>query len=710
MVRKCAGGRSFRPTLETKGANVMHRIAVLGLRGSGQSVLLRILRRHPQVRVAYSGGSRDSVSGPSAADRNPPESIDSRYVDESELLIDPCPDAAEAANPSPTPRVLLVQHPIDWAIAMRRTGHASVSSLVDVWSRYYGTRDKQIARAETVVVRYEDLIGSPAATLGRLRARLNLPPFPGSHQIPRVLKAEIDRTRRALQAARSTRPDADFDLDPELLHPFNYSAPAARRNRADQLPSDRAGKPRRRTWPGLYSAAGQANEQCPRKNIERPLVRNRLTPARHQLHVPLRRPPAPGEPLRVGLLTPSLGLGGAERWMISLARHADSSRIRWVGTALTYAGQADPALTAEMARLMPVYSDGESDVRLGTRELEPIPSFPIPHSHLPIQTPSPVQHCPTTREAIAAVANRADVVLTWGSARAGSIARRYGCRTVFVSHCSFGAADCLATAVDSQIYLTAVSEAATATFPNELRPRVRILHNGIDEHRAVAKRPREEVRRAWGFKPHHRLVGYVGRASHEKNPLAAAQAVARLGGDYRAVYVGSGRHLDEVRTAALQIAGPNVLFVPPMEQIGDALAALDCFVLASPSEGFSLALAEAWYAGLPTVATRVGAIPELEAKHGKLTVPVPINPTPEELAKAVEQALSEANQETVERARQVVREHYTATAMAARWTDYLEEIVRGAPSPHAALHKAALCWPRSPFANRGRGPRETSTA
>jgi len=669
---------------------VLRRIAIYGLSGCGESILIRILRRHPQLSVATRGGAhavdqdrsvdrdRSVHSCRTASDGEPwpatqPLYVDVLKVELSEFAIDAGPADANRADTGPTPAVLLVRHPLDWAAAMRRSGNASLSCLVDAWSRYYSAPDNQLAgTAEPIIVRFEDLVSSPAATLTRLFARLNLTPVPLPRLIPAVLKAELDRCRKVLIAAAKNRPGEVFSLDRDLLRRFRYKSTAPRRPTAPKPVADRADRAvRLRPRVELATPRKNTKSVVVRKATKPPAVSSRTVSKRAKPvrphRSPERRVPVPGEPLRVGLLTPSLGVGGAERWMISLARHADPRRIQWVGTALTYASQADPALAAEMARIMPIYSEAASAAEWVGNAVPGVPS---------VDPNSPIHRFRTPREAIAAVANAADVVISWGSSRSGFVARRFGCRTVFVSHCSFGSADCLASAVDSQINLTAVSEAATATFPDYLRSRVRVIHNGIDEHRSVATRPRAEIRQEWGFEDHHRLVGYVGRASHEKNPLAAAQAVAHLGGDYRAVYVGPGRHLEEVRAAALEIAGPNVLFVPPVDQIGNALAALDAFVLASPSEGFSLALTEAWYAGLPTVATRVGAVPELETKHGQLVVPVPINPTPDELARAVEQALSDDNRETVNRAREVVREQYTATAMAARWCDYLDEIVR----------------------------------
>lgn len=39
--------------------------------------------------------------------------------------------------------------------------------------------------------------------------------------------------------------------------------------------------------------------------------------------------------IRAAFLTPTLLMGGAERWLISLARKCDREWIEWTGTALT---------------------------------------------------------------------------------------------------------------------------------------------------------------------------------------------------------------------------------------------------------------------------------------------------------------------------------------------------------------------------------------
>jgi glycosyltransferase involved in cell wall biosynthesis len=366
-----------------------------------------------------------------------------------------------------------------------------------------------------------------------------------------------------------------------------------------------------------------------------------------------------GNPIRIALLTPTLLMGGAERWLISLARCCDRRRIEWTGTALSHGAAVHPDLCREMSAYMPVYAGPEA--------------APLEDS---------IRRCPSARTALQTVLTDADVLITWGLPNLGDLVRGYTRPVVLVSH---GGGEWARWTVRSSeaaaTHLVAVSETARLAFSPEYHDRVAILHNGIDVQRCTPTIPRQQMRAVCGFADHHRLIGYVGRYSPEKNPTAAACVAHHLGGNYRAVYAGSGWQEAEVRRRVQQIAGSRACFIPMDRQVGNALSALDVFVLASPAEGFSLALAEAWYCGVPVVATRVGAVPELEAFHGPLVSPVEIHPSPEALAQAVEYALTPAfRSDVVPRACEAVAQHYTSAVMGQCWTDYLCAICGGGPA------------------------------
>jgi len=365
-------------------------------------------------------------------------------------------------------------------------------------------------------------------------------------------------------------------------------------------------------------------------------------------------------PVRVAFLTPTLLMGGAERWMVSLARRCDRHRIVWTGTALSDWAPAKPEICRELSAYMPIFAG--------------------PGAGPPDDCPSVVR-CRSTFDAVRLATQSADILVTWGLPDLGRLLASIELPVVFVSH---GAGDWTARAVQSSepacSHFVAVSETALLPFRPQTRSRAIVLHNGVDVERCAPTQPREITRHSLGFDDQDILIGYVGRFSFEKNPLAAAIAARKLGGRFHAIYCGEGWKEAEVRSAAEKIAGDRVQFIAHQRTVGNILSALDVFMLASPAEGFSLSLTEAWYAGVPTVATRVGAVPELERSNGELVSAVPVNPSPRILAKAVLHAHSpDFRQVVVPRAQHLVAEFFTASAMARRWTEYLESVCCARP-------------------------------
>ncbi|MCZ2344476.1 MAG: glycosyltransferase family 4 protein [Bacteroidales bacterium] len=221
---------------------------------------------------------------------------------------------------------------------------------------------------------------------------------------------------------------------------------------------------------------------------------------------------------------------------------------------------------------------------------------------------------------------------------------------------------------------TAVSQAAARTYPQALQSQVRVIYNGVNFSRLIPRQSRTATRAAWGLRPEEIAIAYVGRYAPDKNPTAAARAARTLGAPYRAVYVGSGYQEDQVHQAVRSLS-PNAICVPHTPHIGDILAAIDVYLLASPSEGHCQGLCEAWGYGVPTVSTRVGATPELELRHGPLTIPIRLDANDQELAQAVITSLQPENRPLVERAR-IVQSQYTHHVTARNWADFLTEDIK----------------------------------
>jgi len=133
---------------------------------------------------------------------------------------------------------------------------------------------------------------------------------------------------------------------------------------------------------------------------------------------------------------------------------------------------------------------------------------------------------------------------------------------------------------------------------------------------------------------------YIGRLAREKGLYETLQAVRlaqELGADCRFVIAGSGPEESRLRryTQALGIAH-RVTFAGPV--FGDdkvkVLEGSDLVMLPSYSEGLPYSLLEAMAAGVPVIATPVGAIPDVvsDGIHGVI---VPVRD-----GKAIAEALS----------------------------------------------------------------------
>jgi glycosyltransferase involved in cell wall biosynthesis len=279
----------------------------------------------------------------------------------------------------------------------------------------------------------------------------------------------------------------------------------------------------------------------------------------------------------------------------------------------------------------------------------------------------------------------ADVMVTWGSARYVQFLNRHAGpqEMVIVSHSSHHKAEKVGRNEHFKVHLAAVSERAKCQFnPLHGQP-IEVIYNGAQVDRLEAKVGRTLQRDRWNVNGTQHVIGYIGRRTAEKNPAAAALAMSKLDHDqWRAVYYGnlpSGqRHPVRKEKETMEWAktmAPVIQFHESTQDVGDVYAGIDVLMLASHSEAFSLTLLEAFYCGVPVVATPVGSVPELKERFGDVVIEVPCNPTAEQLADACKRAVSSEGNEIARRANRIARDHFTAEKMAERWADYLERVV-----------------------------------
>jgi glycosyltransferase involved in cell wall biosynthesis len=160
------------------------------------------------------------------------------------------------------------------------------------------------------------------------------------------------------------------------------------------------------------------------------------------------------------------------------------------------------------------------------------------------------------------------------------------------------------------------------------RAHLTTIYNGVDVDRygIGGSDVRARVRRELGLDDSARAIGVVARLTHEKDHDTLLDAFAALGERHpeaTLLIVGDGerRGAMEERVRGLGIGG-RVTFLGTRSDVPELLSALDVFVLPSRIEGLGITLMEAMAAGLATVATAVGGIPEVvDTDTGRIVPP-----------------------------------------------------------------------------------------
>jgi glycosyltransferase involved in cell wall biosynthesis len=141
------------------------------------------------------------------------------------------------------------------------------------------------------------------------------------------------------------------------------------------------------------------------------------------------------------------------------------------------------------------------------------------------------------------------------------------------------------------------------------------IHNGIDTG-AFAIQPsaddRAAQRRGLGIGADDLVIACVARLESVKDHatlLRALAVVAVAKPRVRLLLVGDGTQRAALQRQAAGLS-PNVIFAGRRDDVAALLPLCDLFALASTSEGLPLTILEAMAAGLPCVATDVGAVGE----------------------------------------------------------------------------------------------------
>jgi glycosyltransferase involved in cell wall biosynthesis len=298
-------------------------------------------------------------------------------------------------------------------------------------------------------------------------------------------------------------------------------------------------------------------------------------------------------PARVLWLIKGLGPGGAERLLVESARFVDRDRFQVRAAYLL--PWKDHLVTELEDGGVPVVCLGarrELDpgwVR-GLRHLVRAGAIDLVHAHSPV----PAIAARTALRGPAVVTTEHN---TWD---------RYRPVTRRVNALTFG----------RQRAAIAVSQEVARSFGQRTRPPVHVIANGVDVGRIRERAmPREAARDELGLPPDVPVVGAIGGLTAKKGFVFLVRAARRvLEAVPRARVVIVGLPIDDapVRAAiAAEGLGEQVVLAGYRPEAARLLPAFDVFALPSLFEGMPVSLLEAMAAGLPSVASRVGGVPEV---------------------------------------------------------------------------------------------------
>lgn len=203
--------------------------------------------------------------------------------------------------------------------------------------------------------------------------------------------------------------------------------------------------------------------------------------------------------------------------------------------------------------------------------------------------------------------------------------------------------------------------------------RLHIVPRGVDADAfpEPASGSMSGLRESLGFDAERPLVCVVGSLSAEKNLGLAIDAVA-LDSEMQLAVAGAGPDRAVLEAHAEAAAPGRVKFLGPLESVVSVYQAADVTLLTSRSEGMPGVLIEAGLCGTPSVATAVGAVPEM-ISEGHSGFVVPRDASPSEVVDRLRAAIDGSSQ-LGGAMRQHCLAQYEIRVVADRWLSMLHAV------------------------------------
>lgn len=210
------------------------------------------------------------------------------------------------------------------------------------------------------------------------------------------------------------------------------------------------------------------------------------------------------------------------------------------------------------------------------------------------------------------------------------------------------------------------------------RSRISIVPNATDPSRWPQASPSERsaARDALGINTDGRCLTFVGALSPEKDVDLVLETAIRLP-EADVLIVGDGPERPRLEARATGLGASRVRFLGPVRDPRPIYAAADLLLLPSRSEGMPAVIIEAGMVGTPSVATAVGAVPEMltDGDTGYIVAPEARRTFPDRVRGSLP-----TSEQVGRNASAAFRSRYSIHEVALLWREILSRLGEGSVS------------------------------
>ncbi len=208
--------------------------------------------------------------------------------------------------------------------------------------------------------------------------------------------------------------------------------------------------------------------------------------------------------------------------------------------------------------------------------------------------------------------------------------------------------------------------------------KISIINNGINTEDPAFHTPRQNARMSLGISDEDFVIGNIARLTPEKAHGDLLNVLSKLTiPKLKLVLVGDGSESRPLKSQIAKLGLQNKVILTGNRNDARCLySAFDIFAIVSTNEGLPMVLLEAMAAGVPVIATRVGAIPKFfrDGENALL-----INPSkPQELLTAILTLTRSSNlrQKLAAAGQQKVAQSFSSRFMAEEYHEQYASILR----------------------------------